>query len=90
MWALRLAAPLAIATVLARRFDDDPGVRFCAAYATIAVAVGVVFVGGDGVNSNVFFDAVWALCVCAAIGLRHIPATHRDPEGTRGTSMPVC
>jgi hypothetical protein len=82
LWALRLAAPLAIATVLARRFNDDPGVRFCAAYATIAVVIGVMFIGGDGVNSNAFFDAVWALCLCSAIGLRHIPATHPDPAST--------
>ena len=83
MWALRLAAPLAITTVLARRFHDDPGVRFCAAYATIAAAIGVIFIGGDGVNSNVFFDAVWAMCVSSAIGLRHLPPTYRDAGSTR-------
>jgi len=61
MWALRLAGPLAIATVLARRFSEDPGVRFCAA---TAVATAAIFIGGEGVNGNVFFDAVCALCVC--------------------------
>ena len=83
MWALRLAVPLAIATALARRFSDDPGVRFGAAYAAIAAASGAIFIGGDGVNGNVFFDAIWALCCCSAIGLRHLPATHRDPESAR-------
>jgi hypothetical protein len=83
MWAVRLAAPLAITAVLARRFSHDRGVRFCALYATIAAAIGVVFIGGDGVNGNVFFDAIWALCACSALGLRHIPGTRRDPARAR-------
>ena len=83
MWALRLAVPLAITIAMALRFSNDPGVRFGVAYATIAAASAVMLIGGDGVNGNVFFDAVWALCCCSAIGLRHMPATHPDPESAR-------
>jgi len=38
----------------------DPRRDFCVAYACIALAIGLVFCAGDGVDVNVFFDLVIA------------------------------
>ncbi|HEX4302579.1 MAG TPA: glycosyltransferase family 39 protein [Rhizomicrobium sp.] len=40
---------------------------FCILYAAIAVAVGVYFLGGAGVDANALFDADIALALCAGL-----------------------
>jgi hypothetical protein len=69
LWLARTFVPVATTVVLVRRHGRDEVVTFCALYAGLAITVGMVLIGGDGVNSNVFFDATWAVCLSAAVAL---------------------
>ncbi len=83
LWALRLAGPGTLLVVLANRRWSDSGVRLCAIYAAVATLSGLFFIGGDGVNANVFFDAIWALSMGAALALSQIPNARADADRTR-------
>jgi hypothetical protein len=78
LWAVRLAAPIAIAVALSRRSWRDANVRFCAIYAGVAALAGAILSGGDGINANVFFDAIAALSLMSALALT---ASRRSPVG---------
>ncbi len=63
-WAL---LPTAALLWLIARFPNDRDVRFVALYAVIAIVLGMVFSSGDGVDANVFFDAVIALALAGGL-----------------------
>jgi hypothetical protein len=69
LWLLRLSAPAAAATVMWRRYRHDDRVRFCAIYAGVAGVAGAALSGGEGINANVFFDAIAAVSLSAAVAL---------------------
>jgi hypothetical protein len=58
-------AVLPLAALLLQR--QDPRRDFCLIYAAIALAVGLIFSAGDGVDMNVFFDL--AIACALALGL---------------------
>ncbi|HEX4294301.1 MAG TPA: hypothetical protein VHZ29_09215 [Rhizomicrobium sp.] len=68
-WTLWGATALAVmaALLLVRRHDRH--VALCAIYALVAVMVGACFSGGAGVDMNVWFDAVIALALGAALAV---------------------
>lgn len=55
------AAAFEFAAWLAFRFPRDKWVRFSCLYLLVALAVGLALTPGDGVDVNIFFDAVIAL-----------------------------
>jgi hypothetical protein len=63
--ALMLAAALA--------WRPSRGGRFAVIYAGISVALGGLFAFGDGVDANIFFDAVIALSLSAGLALMLVP-----------------
>ena len=69
LWLARMFVPVSVAVVAGHRHGRNEVVTFCALYAGLAITAGIVLSGGDGVNSNVFFDATWAVCLSAAIAL---------------------
>ncbi|HTW34156.1 MAG TPA: glycosyltransferase family 39 protein [Rhizomicrobium sp.] len=75
-WLVWGTVPLLIALGLVAFRPKDRFVFLAALYAAIAVAVGVAFSGGAGVDANAFFDADIALSLCAALAFNRI--------GTRG------
>jgi hypothetical protein len=68
-WTVWGGAGLAVmaALLLVRRNDRD--VALCAIYAFVAVALGLVFAGGAGVDMNVWFDAAIALSLGIALAI---------------------
>jgi hypothetical protein len=78
LWVARMIVPVSVAVVMARRPPRDEAVRLCSLYAGLAVGAGMLSVGGEGVNWNVFFDGTWALCLAAAMALDRLP---RDEHG---------
>ncbi len=72
-WAVWGGAGMAVmaALLLVRRSDRD--VALCAIYAFVAVATGLVFAGGAGVDMNVWFDAAIALALGIALALDRLP-----------------
>jgi len=60
-----------VALLLLRR--DDRYVVLCALYAAVAIAVGIVFAGGAGVDMNIWFDAMIALSLAAALVIDRLP-----------------
>jgi len=66
-WLIRSLAPLVGLTILASLRSDDRYVRLVAVYAAFAMILGVVFLGGAGVDVNVLFDADIALALGAAL-----------------------
>ena len=72
LWSWRLAVPAAMTIAVAKRFRRDAGIRLCAIYAAAGAVVGVVLSGGDGINANVFFDAIWAVSLGAALALTDV------------------
>jgi hypothetical protein len=68
-WLLKAAwffVPLAWLPAIRRR---DPAATFCAIYAVVAVTSGIYFIGGAGVDQNVFFDAYIAAALSSAVVL---------------------
>lgn len=51
---------------------------FCAIYVGIAGILGLALSGGEGINSNVLFDANWAVCLSAGVALNRC----QPDEGT--------
>jgi hypothetical protein len=71
-WIVRVPVFIAALVVCLRRLPRDREVAFCACYAGIASGVGLVFLGGDGVDWNVMFEANWAWCLTAAVALNRL------------------
>jgi hypothetical protein len=57
----------------------DKYIVLCALYASIALAIGAIFLGGDGVDVNAMFDADIALALGAAILLNRLPLRNLAP-----------
>lgn len=77
-WGARWALALVLLTFTRRRWLDDSAVLFCSIYVAVAGALGLALSGGEGINSNVLFDANWAVCLSAGVVLNR-----RQPnEGT--------
>ena len=66
-WAADRAVLLGLAGASSVVFFRDRHVRLCALYCGLALVAGTVFVGGDGVDRNVYFDADIALAL--SVGL---------------------
>ncbi|HTT97668.1 MAG TPA: glycosyltransferase family 39 protein [Rhizomicrobium sp.] len=66
LWADVSLFGLAVLLYLRRR---DSGVVLCAIYAAVAIAVGIGFAGGAGVDMNIWFDAMIALGLATALVL---------------------
>lgn len=62
---------LGMAFLLLRR--GDKYIVLCALYAPIAVVVGIIFLGGDGVDVNAMFDADIALALGAGLAINRLP-----------------
>ena len=65
--ALGACAGASLITRLRR--PNDSSVLFCAIYTAVAGALGLALSGGEGINSNVLFDANWAVCLSAGVAL---------------------
>ncbi|MDE2182216.1 MAG: glycosyltransferase family 39 protein [Alphaproteobacteria bacterium] len=79
-------AGLAGLVVLGRR---DRHVQFCALYAGLGLAIGVVFLGGAGVDINVLFDADLALSLGAALLLGKFAEGWRAPAAAAAMALPL-
>jgi hypothetical protein len=62
-----LLLPLAALAWLAVTQWQDRFVRLSVFYASVALIVALVFAGGDGVDANIWFDAVIALSLAAGL-----------------------
>jgi hypothetical protein len=69
-WALKTAPFLALLWYAAWRHRGDPGLALCGIYSGVATVTGLVFIGGAGVDQNVFFDAYIACALGLAALLR--------------------
>jgi hypothetical protein len=76
-WTVWGGAGLAVMAALLLVRRKDPDVALCAIYALVAVALGLAFAGGAGVDMNVWFDAAIALSFGIALALDRLP---RDPH----------
>jgi hypothetical protein len=66
-FAVRFQIPVLTALfVIVSRFQRDGLVRSLAISLAGSVAIGFVAVAGDGVNQNLYFDALFLVCVLAA------------------------
>ena len=63
--------PIAASTVLFARVPIDRSWRFCIIYLALSLGAGFVFLGGAGTAGNLLFDAVIALALAAALGLKN-------------------
>ena len=82
-WMMGMTAFVAMLILLVRRFPRDECVAFCALYAGVATVVGAIFIGGDGINWNVMFDATWALCLSAAVALSRLAGSSIESRRIR-------
>ena len=71
-WLVRMPMFLAALAILVARRRSDPDVRFCTCYVAAASAIGLAFLGGDGVDWNVMFESNWACCLAAAVALNRL------------------
>lgn len=73
-WLIWAAVPLAITGLVGGFYRHDRHVALIALYAGIAVAIGLAFSGGAGVDTNVFFDADIAVSLGVALALGRFAA----------------
>jgi hypothetical protein len=66
-------AAVIVAASLKIRGPSNPAVRLILIYAGTALILGGLFSFGDGVDANVFFDAVIALSLSAGLALARLP-----------------
>jgi hypothetical protein len=78
LWA---AAAAEFSVWLAIRQRRDPWVQFAALYGVIALAIGLAFSAGDGVDANIFFDAAIALGLTAGLIQQRFSAYGRGLAG---------
>lgn len=68
-WLSKTAPFYLPVALLAWRSRRDGASAWCLVYASISSALGFYFVGGSGVDQNVFFDAYIAFAMTAAVAL---------------------
>ena len=68
-WGARWALALVLLSITRLRRPNDSAVLFCAIYVGVAGTLGLALSGGEGINSNVLFDANWAVCLSAGVAL---------------------
>lgn len=73
-WLPWSAIPLAGAVALFVVARHDRHAVFCVLYTAIAVAAGLYFLGGAGVDANARFDADVALALCAGVLVSRLDA----------------
>lgn len=66
--------PLLASLVLLKWLSSDRHFRFCLLYLLLALGFGTWFNGGAGVAGNVYFDALIALGLTAAVGVNRLAA----------------
>ncbi len=66
-WLVWSAVPIIALAGLVRFRRADPFVSLCLLYTGIGTAIGLVFLGGAGVDPNVLFDADIAVALSAAV-----------------------
>lgn len=71
-WLVWGAVPLGVVAILTIVRNTDKAVIFCALYAAIALAFGIAFAGGAGVDTNVFFDADIALSLGCGVAFHRL------------------
>ena len=76
-WMPRLVIPLAVLAILIRRLPRDRHVAFGVLLAAISTFVGMAEFGVAGMYWNATFDAVWGLCLIAALALNRLPSVSR-------------
>jgi hypothetical protein len=74
-WFGKTAAFLVPLASLGARSPRDAAVLWCVFYVAISIALGTYFIGGAGVDQNVYFDAYIGLAVSAAIVLERVRAS---------------
>lgn len=74
-WIRRMILPLVVTGWLARRFTRDQDAAFGIVYAAVAIVLGAIFAGGEGVYWNSMFDADCALALVAALAIDRFPAS---------------
>lgn len=70
-WLIWNGLPLIAALALLIR--RDAAVRFASLFAAIGLALGLLFLGGAGVDANAMFEADMALALCTALALDRLP-----------------
>lgn len=71
-WIAWSVVPLAVLGSLAAHYRRDKFVMFVLIYAAVAVALGVAFCGGAGVDANVFFEADIALALGVGLAMSRL------------------
>jgi hypothetical protein len=84
-WFVKTAPFLLPLAWLAARARADAPALWCLVYIAVSVALGTYFIGGAGVDQNVFFDAYIGLAVSAAIVLERL-----DASSVRGKLALAC
>jgi hypothetical protein len=69
--------PLLVTAWAGWRLRRDVWMHFCLIYGGLALALGVAFSAGDGVDANIFFDLDIALALGAGLALTGAPASWR-------------
>lgn len=82
-WLAKTAAFFVPLAVVALRARDD-AITWSVVYAAVSTALGLYFIGGSGVDQNVFFDVYLALALSSAVVLHHA----RD--GTTAAAALAC
>lgn len=77
-WGL---VPLAGLCVLLWQRWRDPAVQLCAGFALAGLGLGIVFLGGAGVDVNALFEADIALALSVALLLEHLRGYWRAAAG---------
>jgi hypothetical protein len=74
-WLMQRVAFIFVLGFVVWRRPRDPQLLFCAIYALVSTAMGLIFLGGVGVSRNVLFESDWAWSLSAAVCLnRFAPA----------------
>lgn len=71
-----IAVPLTLLARLSLRDRNSLPVKFCAIYVALAVPAGLLLLSGDGVDSNVLFDACIALSLASAVVVEDLRAAN--------------
>lgn len=88
-WLRWNALPLIAGAILIARAGGQSGMRFCAIYAATAIATGVIFLGGTGVDANAMFDADMALALACALLLTRWTTDWRQAALAAAVAAPI-
>lgn len=78
-WLITEAIPLGV-TLWLLRYSGDRYAELCAIYAIVAVGVGVLLSGGQGVGGNALFDASIAVALGAGVLLDRLHKGSKAPR----------